>query len=407
MAEPSDSPHRGTGAKRTVVTVMVCAAIMTTAVGLIAVIRGTEPTAQRIGATRKGAALVETIVVSNGTYRPVMVALGTVAPARDIVLSPRVSGQIVDVASTFVPGGFVSAGEILATIDPADFENLLAMRESDLREAEAQLAIEKGRRAVAEQEFALLGEEIDPSNRGLVLREPQIASARARAEAASAALTQARLDLDRTRLRAPFDAQVLLREINVGSQVSPGDELARLVGVDTYWVITTIPLRDADRIRLLQGDQPGSLVRVRHRTAWPDGVFREGHVQTLIGVVDDRTRLARVVVTVDDPMGRSTEAPSLVLGTVLETQIEGNEIADVVRLDRDLIREGPSVWLFVDGKLEIRTVSIACEDAEFAYIREGLSDGDEVVVTSLATASQGIGLKRIGNDAEDAEGGTP
>ena len=61
----------------------------------------------------------------------------------------------------------------------------------------------------------------------------------------------------------------------------------------------------------------------------------------------------------------------------------------------------------VDGELEIRTVHIVCEDAEFAYIREGLSSGDQVVVTSLATAAPGTGLKRIGDETDDTEASTP
>ena len=69
-----------------------------------------------------------------------------------------------------------------------------------------------------------------------MLREPQRLAAEARVQSARAAVEQARVDLGRTVIRAPFDAQVLSREVEIGSQVSPGDPLARLVGVDRYWV---------------------------------------------------------------------------------------------------------------------------------------------------------------------------
>ncbi|MFT5240778.1 MAG: RND family efflux transporter MFP subunit [Candidatus Promineifilaceae bacterium] len=398
----STPPKRPTLRRHIYLTLLACGMIGAIAAGLIILIQNTEPTAQRVSATRKSAALVETLVVSNGTYRPVMAVLGTVDAERKIVLSPRVSGQVISLAPEMTPGGFVRAGQRVLTIDPADFENTLVMRESDVRSAEALLQIEQGRRIVAEKEFALLDQEIGAGNRALVLREPQIASAQAAVASAKAALKQARLALARTNVEAPFDAQILSRNVNIGSQVSPGDALAHLVGVETYRVVTSLPLSDLDRLTLPQGGQLGARVRVRHRTAWASGVYREGHLETVIGTVDQHTRLARVLVAVDDPLSRNGDAPPLVLNTVVEVQIEGREIANVVRLDRQWLREGNTVWLFVDETLEIRVVEIAFEDAQYAYINAGLADGDAIVTTTLATAAPGIGLKCVDATRDDS-----
>lgn len=384
-------------------TAAVCVAILAGATGLIAVIRSTEPEAERTGATRQSAALVHIVVVSNATYRPVMSYLGTVEPARDILLSPRVPGRIVDMAPRFAPGGFVEAGEVLLKIDPEDFRNIVALRQSALHETEALLAVEEGRRTVAAKEFELLGQDIDAASRALVLREPQIASARAQVKAAETALAQARLDLERTDIRAPFDAHILSREADVGSQVAPGDNLGRLVGLETYWIETTVPLRDLDRIRFPGDGVEGSPVRVRHRTAWAPDRYREGRVESLIGTVDRQTRLARILVTIEDPLARRHPGPPLLLGTVVEAAIEGREIADVVRLDRNYLRDGDTVWVLRDEALEIRSVHIAFEDAQFAYIRDGLADGEEVVTTGLATVAPGIRLQRIDTKAPETE----
>jgi multidrug resistance efflux pump len=48
------------------------------------------------------------------------------------------------------------------------------------------------------------------------------------------ALEQARLNLQRTQITAPFDAAIISRNVNEGSQVNAGDLLARLVGTDEY-----------------------------------------------------------------------------------------------------------------------------------------------------------------------------
>ncbi|MDA8016927.1 MAG: efflux RND transporter periplasmic adaptor subunit [Thermoanaerobaculia bacterium] len=402
MEECEDTHEEPRNSDRTVWTIVLCMAILTLAGGIVYVIRSTEPTAERGDVMRRSAALVEVVEVFRADHRPEVVVLGTVEASRDLELSPRVSGEIVAMAPSFEPGGLVERGATLVTIDPADYRNALAMRRSELREARATLLIEQGRRTVAEREFALLDETIDDDNRALVLREPQIESAEARVDAALAAVTQAELHLRRTEVTAPFDAQVLARDVDLGSQVGPGDRLARLVGIEQAWVIAAVPMRTLPWLRF-ESDGDGSSVRVRDRTAWEPGVFREGVLTRLIGTVDDQTRLARVLVTVEDPLAHRSDAPPFLLGTVVEVRVEGRVLEDVVRVDRELVREDDTVWVFAEGKLEIRPVRVTFRDAEHAYIGDGLDNGERIVVTNLATVSDGIDLRL--NENLGADGG--
>ena len=66
----------------------------------------------------------------------------------------------------------------------------------------------------------------------------------------------------------------------------------------------------------------------------------------------------------------------------------------VVRLERDYLRDEETVWVRKDGKLDIREVQIEFRDGRYAYISSGLDDGDEVVISTLATPAKGIGLKK-------------
>lgn len=371
------------------------------------VIFSTEPTAQREAQTRKTAALVEVLSVERGDYRPTLSVLGQVQAARDVVMRPRVSGQIVGLGAGFVPGGLLEAGEPLVMLDAADFERAVAARRSELKQVEAELAIEEGRQRVAQREYELLGEEIDEENRSLVLREPQIAQIRARLDAARAALELADLELDRTTVRVPFDAQVLEQSVNVGSQVGTSDRLGRLVGIDEYWIIASVPLRDLRWITFAdQGDEAVTRASVRHSTAWEPDVTREARVSRLIGEVDNEARLARVLLTLSDPLARAAEGPPVLLGTLLQVRIEGKELTDVVRLEREYLRQNDTVWLKVGGELEIRGVSVAFRDAAYAYIADGLTPGEKVVTTSLATVTNGLPLRTADEDeGEDAGGG--
>jgi len=376
-------------------TLLICALLVLAGAAALWVIFNTEPDVQRESAVRETAMLVEVTAVEAGTFRPVIEAMGTVRPAREVMLRPRISGEVIEMASEFVPGGEVGQDDVLLRLDDADYRIALEQRQSELQQAIAELEIERGRQQIAENDYRQLNKDLQPENRALVLREPQLKSTEAGVRAARAAVERAQLDLDRTTVRAPFHAQVLTRDVNLGSQVSSGSELARLVGVDTYWVETTIPL---DRLRWLTFSEQtatASPVAIRHRTAWPAGQQREGYLYRLIGELEDDTRMARVLVAVDDPLGRTANAdlPSLIIGSFVECRIHGRPIEDVVRIPRDLVRKGDTVWLMRDGRLAIQPVDIDFQDAEFAYVSDGLNADDQVVTTSLATVKEGIPLR--------------
>ncbi|MCC9642863.1 efflux RND transporter periplasmic adaptor subunit [Rhodopirellula sp. JC740] len=408
-------------------TAITCLAILGASAAAVVVINKTEPTAQQINATRKSAALVNTIVAERGSYAPQLVVLGTVEAARDITLSPRVSGQVVELSKDFLPGGMVRKGELLLRIDPADFENAVSISNSELLQKEATWEIEQARQRLAVKELEMLESTIKNTNRSLVLREPQIASIKAEIAAAKAALARAQLDLDRTEVIAPFDAQILSRSVNIGSQVGPGDELGRLIGLDEYWIMAAVPVRNlrwvqfpeaAEEERMVDGEDlgrdtfaedangfqdgmvEGSRVLLRDPDAWGPDVTREGRVERMIGTLDQQTRLARVLITVRDPLGRESDLPPLILDTLIETRIEGRMIEDVVRLPREFVRDKDTVWVMKDEKLEIRDTEVIFRDAEYAYIRSGVDAGDEIVTTTLATVATGVGLRKIINDAE-------
>ncbi|MCR9074799.1 MAG: efflux RND transporter periplasmic adaptor subunit [bacterium] len=389
---------------RIVLSVIICVLLIGGAGAATYLIYSTEPVAQSEAATRKSAALVEVTRVERGDFRPRLEVLGLVEPARELMLRPRVSGQVVRMETGFMPGGLVEEGQVLVGIDPADYEQTLTMMRSEHRQVQAELAIEEGRQAVARQEFELLGEEIDDDNRSLVLREPQIEAIRARLSATEAAVRQAELDLERTSVRVPFDAQVMTRDVNLGSQISSSDEIAHLVGTEEYWIMASVPLRDLPWIRIHDTGRGGASVRVHHKAAWRAGEYREGSVSRLIGTVDTQSRLAKVLVSIPDPLAMEADGPRMILGTIVELEIEGEQIRDVVRLDRQYLRQNDTVWVKSDGQLDIRQAEVVYRDAQYAYVRSGLEAGDEVVTTSLATVSQGLALRLEGESEENESG---
>lgn len=388
-------------------TLLVSLLTLLAGAAVTVLIFSTEPTAQRTGASKQTAMLVDVIRAEQGDYRPTVEVMGTITPAQDITLSPRVSGRIIDRSPNFTPGGHVSKGEMLIQVDPSDYQNTLQQRKSELRQARADLNIEMGRQEVAKQEFKLIGDTLAGMNEALVLRQPQLESARSDVESAQAAVEQAKLDLERTSIEAPFDAHVLTRNVNIGSQVAPGNNLGRLVGRDTYWVEATVPLAKLRWLSFPDGDvedaqKEGSKVKIRNRTAWDSDEFRTGYLYKQVGTLEDETRMARVLISVPDPLATEeahADKPAMMLGAYVEARILADELKDVVRLNRDYLRSDETVWVMKDKKLSIRNVNIVFRDAQYAYITGGLNDNEQVVTTNLTTVTDGAALRL--SSAED------
>lgn len=369
--------------------ILLFAAVVTTFVFM------TEPTAKTEGATKKMAMLVDVIPVEKGNFEPVFIATGTVSPVEDVTLSPLVSGQVIRRAPAFTPGGFVKEGTVLLQIDPSDYRNELELKKSELLQARTDLDMEMGRQEVAKKDLALIGgDSLSQQEKSLVLRKPQLNAVKATIAAAKAAVEQAQLNLSRTTIRAPFDAHILTQNVTEGSQVAPGDNLGRLVGTDFYWVSLTVPLSQLQWLRFpTSEEEKGSEVKLRNTSAWPKGVFRTGYLAKQVGALDAQTRLARVLVQVPQPLSRQQEQPELIIGSFVEARIQGEEIQDVIRLQRDYLHNNDEVWTMEDGKLSIKKVEVQLKDSEYAYISSGLEDGAKVVTTNLSTVTEGIPLR--------------
>ncbi|MDT0643776.1 efflux RND transporter periplasmic adaptor subunit [Zunongwangia sp. F363] len=393
--------------------VIICAAILLAGAAVTFIIFSTEPTAKSEGATRQSAMLVDVVKVEKGDYRPMIVATGTVSPVEDVMLSPLVGGQIVRRDESFTPGGFVKKGEILLQIDPSDYRNTLEMRKSDLLQTQTNLDMEMGRQQVARQDLQLIGgDTLSREERSLVLRQPQLNAVKGNIKAAEAAVEQARLNLARTTIKAPFNAHVLSQNVTLGSQVAPGDNLGRLVGTNSYWVNLTVPVGKLQWLNFPGSEEDkGSMVKIINSTAWPAEAFRTGYLDKQVGALDAETRLARILVKVPDPLAQADslqDKPELMIGSFVEAQMIGEEIEDVARINRDLVRSNQTVWVMKKGKLVIRKVEILLSDADYAYISKGLEEGELVVTTNLSTVAEGLDLRRAADSTaagnEEMEG---
>lgn len=332
--------------------------------------------------------LVEVMTVQAGPETVVVHAMGTVVPSRQTFIRPEVSGVVREVSPDFLPGATVKAGAALLRLEAEDFRLAVSARQADLDSARAALDLELGYQEVARHELELLqksGKALEDPN--LALRKPQLAQARARVLQAETALDQARLDLKRTTVAAPFTALVLDKQVEIGSRVGPTDTLATLVDASEYWVETTLPVDRLPWVFLPEKGRPGSAVLVRSRAS---GAQREGRILRLRGDLEDQGRLARVLVGLPRPL--ETSPAPILLGEYVRLDIEGKRLDQVVRLPRYALRENDTVWAAQNDTLDIRTVAVAWRDTETVLVAGGLAAGDVIVTSELATPIQGMPL---------------
>jgi RND family efflux transporter MFP subunit len=353
--------------------------------------------------------LVEVISVSSTTEFASVEAMGTVVAAQQVTLFPEVAGKVVRQSRHLSPGGRFKAGELLLQLDPRDYSLAAEQQESNVERAAFELEVERSRQRVAEREWQSLGEasgsEPDTLGRDVALRTPHLKNATAALAAAKSGLERAALNVERTRITAPFNGFIQEESVDVGQIVTPQTKLGVLIGSDEFWIQVSVPM---DRLGLLAipgvNAERGSEVRVIQETG-SSPVERSGQVVRLMGDLDPAGRMARVLVSVVDPLGLSATAPAdrlpLLLGAYVRAEIQGTQLEDVLVIPRAALQEQDRVYVMdARDQLTIKTVSVAYRRPSTVLVQSGLAPGDRVIVSRVPIVQEGMLLR-----AQDAAPG--
>ena len=321
-------------------------------------------------------------------------AQGTVTPLQETSILSEVKGRVIEVSPAFNVGGFVSRDDMLLRIDPRDYQTSLLRAQAAVESAESNLAQEKGRSEVALREWKKLpkGSQRSQDAKDLYLRKPQLELAEAQLLAAHADLNTARDNLDRTNIRAPYDALIRNKHSDLGQFVSAGTPLADIFSVESAEIRLPIPQSKLAYLELpdLGTYDKGSPIdlytdvsgEVKHWTAF---------LHRTEGTFDERSRALFTVARIEDPYAlKDTDRQPLRIGTFVNANIEGRELADIVTLPRYVLRAGNFVWV-VDESMHLRNrkVTILRTGGDLVYISAGLDEGDLVSLTNLDSSFDG------------------
>jgi RND family efflux transporter MFP subunit len=331
---------------------------------------------------------VEMVKVERKDEKASIVTEGTVESHQELVLLSEVSGKIIERSNNLDVGGIVKKDEVLIKVDPRNYISKVEEEKANVEKAKFELQTEKGKQLVAEREWKLLNpdSEIKTTDLGkeLALRVPHIRQKEAALRAAISKLEKARQDLERTVIKAPFDAIVKEESVEVGQSLSDKSPIAKLIATNEFRIQISIPYDAISWLKFSKnGEKKGTEVLIRQKLMSGQVIERKGFVLRLLGVLDPNTNSAKVLVVVYDPLQLQCAQCTmpLLIGSEVTVIVEGPVLKGVFAIPAKALKDGNIVW--VKGpkkKLESRKVTVVSKNNDTVLVSEGLNDGDEVIV---------------------------
>ncbi len=331
---------------------------------------------------------------------------GTTRPHTETTLIAQVSGTVIEVSPRFNPGSFFRAGDLLLRIDPRDYRAAVTIAESELAQARLRLAQEQARAAQARRDWERLGEPGEPDP--LALRKPQLQSEQAAVAAAEARLTQARLNLQRTRIRAPYNGRLLEKKADLGQFLNPGTVVGRIYAVDFIEVRLPLSNRQLAFVTIpeLYQEQenpapagPAATIRAEiggREYRWPARIVRSE------GAIDQGSQQTFVIARVDEPYARREPGrPPLKIGQFVQAEIEGRTLERVFVVPDSALHSGNTIFIVdSDDRLRQHQVGIVWRDGEQTVIEGDLREGARLVISPVSASLIG---RRVSVSATSGE----
>ncbi len=385
------------------------------------------------------------IEVHPQSFVPRVTSFGTVQPAHSWDAVAQVRGRVDHLHPNFMRGGVIRAGEDVVRIAADEYELAVAQAEANILSAaaqieeldanakatEASLAIEQQALELSNLELARQQElaergtvsnaVVETQKRSVLAQQASVQSLQNQLDlvpsqrsaleqslaVSEASLNQARLDLERTRIQAPFDGRVAAADVDVSEFVSSGARLGTLDSLAAAEIEAQVaPRQMAQMSRLVSRQagpepmglaaQPSDIFQARVRIA-ADGTTAEwpATVDRITDGIDPQTRAIGVFVTVADPYGAAQfgTRPPLIKGMFVEVEIMGPAVDGIMVLPRSAIDQGRVMIVDPDRRLGFEAVDVLFTTDDLAIIAaENLASGAQVIVSDPSPAIPGMAL---------------
>ncbi|MGX9460664.1 efflux RND transporter periplasmic adaptor subunit [Shewanella sp. A14] len=307
-------------------------------------------------------------------YQAKVVGFGEANSRYQLTFTSEVSGRVTQLNQQFESGQVVKQGTEIAIINDLSYQQALTQAQANVAQAELDLLEEQRQGEQAKSEWLRSGVAGEPAS-PLVLRTPQLAQTTAALTNAKLALKKAQQDVEYTHVKAPFDALVVSRDIQPGSYVQAGTQLATLYSVAEVEV--NVPLSEQQWKNL-----PEVTNQQLSKAPWAvtlqsaDGLNRwQGYVERVEQHVTEQSRQRSLIVVVDRPLAQPAR---LYPGTFVKANILGKSVQHIWQLPSSAISQQGDIW-FVDeaGLLTKAPATVLFEQDSFVYV-EPVNQSDDL-----------------------------
>ncbi len=312
-------------------------------------------------------------------------AYGRIKPSKQITLFPQVSGKIIYINPSFYEGSFVKKHDLLVKIDDADYKLKVKIQQAKLESLEEDLKIQIGKKKAAKIELYYAKKFIKNLSRQsqyLLLQKPYTKKIIDSINIAKSELENAKLNLERTAIKAPFDAYILNKYIDKGSTVSPSSKIADLVYAKEFYIEALINYNDIKYINL------DNTTKAQFETA---NQKTYAAFKSISRSTDQDGIMAKLIFSFT-PTKDITKY--IILNNYVSVTIMGKKLDNICKIPINALRDNNTVWLYKNSKLHIKKIDVTFKSKKYAYTYD-LGKNDEIVTSNIALPIEGIKLKKI------------
>ncbi len=331
------------------------------------------------------APLVTVVPVENVDVSPRITRHATVKPRTERKLFAPVSGQIVWVSDQIDPGHLQKPGDQLATIDKIPFESAVAEAEAALAESELNLLLEE--RSAKLERARRAGTEVSASA-PLVLREPYVRAARLRRDADKAALDQARADLSKLNILAPFQSMITSHKLFPDAYVTAGETLADIISAGDLIIDLSLTREEWGQL-LPHGPGNTSDFPISGEVITDRGTRIKVIPERVLAAADDFTKQPVLRLRVDLP---EAQIQSLLPGAFVTITLRSDLRRTLQKTPVSALTFDNRIWYVLPDENRLRNTDIsqAFEHEGYSYLPKGsLPENAQVLISPLASYETG------------------
>lgn len=344
-------------------------------------------------------------------YQVTVNASGIVQAQTQTNLVAEVSGKVLEISADFQEGGYFDKNATLLKLDPSNYTNAITIAEGDLAQKQLTLQEQQAQAKLAQRDWNLLDGNASRPQSDLAARRPHIAAAQAAINAADAKLQQEKLNLNRTRISAPYSGRVQEKRVEVGQYVTPGTVLGVIYATDAVEVHLPLSLAQYDLLGMPEAFRdkaadPAAMPAVEFR---PSNGNRsdvwQGQVVRSSAALDEKSRQISVIAQIDQPfIAREGVSAPLRIGQYLNAKIAGKLFNNVYILPSAAVRQGKEILLLRDGKVAVQPINVVWNaEEEVVFQTDTDLNGQRVITTPLPLATDGQVVQVAGEKKPQAK----